>query len=216
LLIGINYFFKASTVKYSTGFGEQKTFALLDGSQVTLNANSVLSYNKLLFSKKRNVFLKGEAFFKVKKGKTFTVKTPNGSVQVLGTEFSVTSYDDFFKVHCYSGKVKVVQQAVSEILLANQVYLKMNKNDFQIASDDTNIPYWLKGETSFISTPAKYVFKAFKSQYNVDIDTSKINNDILFTGTFPNKNKKIALDIIANTLHLTYKITDGKIVFEEK
>jgi len=48
----------------------------------------------------------GKAYFDVDKGKTFTVKTDLGTVQVLGTRFDVESRDSIFKVVCYEGSVK--------------------------------------------------------------------------------------------------------------
>ncbi len=99
LFISLNYFFNANTTDYKTSFGEQKTVALLDGSDVVLNANSIISFNPKQWKNKRIVYLQGEAFFKVKKDKKpFEVKTQNGTIQVLGTRFNVTSYLDYFRV----------------------------------------------------------------------------------------------------------------------
>lgn len=216
LLIGINYFFKVNTLKYQTNFAEQKMIALQDGSQITLNANTTLTYNKSFFSGDRTVFLQGEAFFKVKKGSNFIVKTKNGTVKVLGTVFNIVSITDYFKVHCYSGKVKVSQNHSSKVLLPKQEYLKINRNQIKIRNNNSLTPYWLNGETNFNSTPIKYVFIAFENQYLTKIDASKINSNLLFTGTFPNKNKKMALEIITKALNLKYKVKDNKIVLEKK
>ena len=211
LLLGVNYFFKASTTKYTTGIGEQKTIALLDGSEVILNANSTLFLNK-----NRDVFLNGEAFFKIKKGTSFMVKTKNGKVKVLGTKFSVASVLDYFQVNCYSGKVQVLQKNNTKILMANQSYRKINGNIAEIDQTKKHIPYWLKGETHFKSTPAKYVFKALKNQYGLKIIAKNIDDSILFTGTFPNKNKRVALDIVADALQLKYKIQNNSVTLLKK
>ncbi|MGS0524967.1 FecR domain-containing protein [Zobellia nedashkovskayae] len=67
-----------------TEYAENKEVVLPDNSKVRLNADSELSYSERKWSKERNVELKGEAFFKVAKGKRFTVATDAGKVAVLG------------------------------------------------------------------------------------------------------------------------------------
>jgi len=216
LLIGLNYFFKSNTIQYKTRIGEQRTIALLDGSEVILNANSQLYFNKKNWKNKREVYLKGEAFFKVKKGNNFTVKTKNGSVTVLGTQFTVTSFSDFFKVQCFSGKVKVTQSKIEKILLPNQKFLKINGNSIVLTNINNTAPYWIKGETIFNSTPSKYVFMALKDQYGLDFKYPKSIENELFTGVFPNKDIKTAVKIISDALQLKYTINKNTVILEKK
>lgn len=217
LFFGINYGFKTNTVEFQTKIGEQKTIALLDGSEVILNATTAISYNKKTFQKQRNVLLKGEAFFKVKKRLTpFTVKTSNGDVQVLGTSFSVSSYGSFFRVHCYSGTVKVIQNNVSTVLHANEMYQKMNSVNANVSTADNLIPYWLKGETHFASTPVKYVFGALERHYQLKINSKNIDKEALFTGTFPNNNRTIALKIVADAMQLKYSLKNNILILEKR
>lgn len=69
---------------------------LSDGSTVWLNSRSRLRF-RFENGKHREVFLEaGEAYFKVKGDakNPFTVHTPEGDVQVLGTEFNVNAYSE--------------------------------------------------------------------------------------------------------------------------
>lgn len=216
LFFGLNYFFKAHTINYKSGIGEQKKNALLDGSEVFINANSSLTYKKN-FKTNRVLFLNGEAFFKVKKEKKpFIVKTKNGIVKVLGTQFTVVSRDDYFEVKCYKGKVQVQQNNISKILLPHFIYRKINQHKMEVLQESKNTPYWLKGETHFESTPAKYVFTALKNQYGLKIISKNIDDATLFTGTFPNKNKKVALDIVTDALQLKYKLQNNSVILLKK
>lgn len=216
LFFGLNYFFKAHTINYKSGIGEQKKNALLDGSEVFINANSSLTYKKN-FKTNRVLFLNGEAFFKVKKEKKpFIVKTKNGIVKVLGTQFTVVSRDDYFEVKCYKGKVQVQQNNISKILLPHFVYRKINQHKMEVLQESKNTPYWLKGETHFESTPAKYVFTALKNQYGLKIISKNIDDATLFTGTFPNKNIKVALDIVTDALQLKYKLQNNSVILLKK
>ncbi|MFW5821322.1 MAG: FecR family protein, partial [Bacteroidota bacterium] len=82
---------------------EQTELYLPDSSFVALNAGSKIRYSSRKWKKERNVELNGEAFFKVKKGSQFNVKTDQGTVTVLGTEFTVEDWDNYYQVSCYSG-----------------------------------------------------------------------------------------------------------------
>ncbi len=76
--------------------GQTSHLTLSDGTQVWLNSGSTFRYPEQFNRKERNVYLKGEGFFKVTPGKTkpFKVKTANMEVKVLGTAFNVSSYGD--------------------------------------------------------------------------------------------------------------------------
>ena len=87
-----------------------------DGSSVNLNAGSELEYTSFNWKKNRVLSLGGEAFFKVKKGKTFTVITKEGNVKVLGTQFKVKSREKLYEVTCFEGKVQVVIQKDTLVL----------------------------------------------------------------------------------------------------
>ncbi len=212
LLFGINSFFNQQDVFNVTNFGEQKTIALLDGSEVILNANSKLNYSKKKWENKRIVFLQGEAFFKVKKGKTFIVKTKNGSVEVLGTEFNVKSFSDYFEVTCYSGKVKVVQNENKKILLPNQNYIKINESSVKNSVVKTKKPDWLLGESTFNSVPIRYVLHELENQFQIKFIKNNIDQNILFTGSFPNNNKKVALKTVFDALEIKYKLKNDNTI----
>ncbi|PTX62259.1 FecR family protein [Kordia periserrulae] len=71
---------------------------LSDGSKVWLNAGTEFRFPQNFNAEKdhRTVFLKGEAFFDVEsdKNKPFIVNSNEIQVEVLGTQFNVSSYDN--------------------------------------------------------------------------------------------------------------------------
>lgn len=90
-----------SKITMATSIGENKTLTLSDGTKVTLNANTSLSYPEEFTGESREVSLRGEAFFDVSHNpdKPFMVATGNGmKIQVLGTEFNVKSYPEDLNV----------------------------------------------------------------------------------------------------------------------
>ncbi|MEM9328657.1 MAG: FecR domain-containing protein [Bacteroidota bacterium] len=91
-------------------FGQKLTVTLPDGSIIKLNSGTTFWYNPQEYGRsQRDVFLKGEAFFDVKRDKTrpFRVFSKEVVTQVLGTTFNIRAYeqDDQVRIAVASGKV---------------------------------------------------------------------------------------------------------------
>ncbi|MGB3800860.1 MAG: FecR family protein, partial [Lewinella sp.] len=100
----------------TTGFAEQKSVALPDGSIVRLNANSSLSYAPDWDDREdREVILRGEAYFEVlpnpTTGQKFLVTTPDLTVAVLGTVFNINSREEETSVFLEEGKIALQLKA---------------------------------------------------------------------------------------------------------
>ncbi len=118
-------------------FGARTEIVLPDGSTVWLNAGSRIKYMNVFNKDNREIQLHGEAYFKVAKNTDlpFDVKTGDLSIQALGTEFNVKSYDDedIIETTLVEGKISI-QQAQKKrgavYLEPHQqaVYVKYNKN----------------------------------------------------------------------------------------
>ena len=80
LLAGSYFYVNSLNESFSTELAERTEITLPDSSEIILNAGSKVSFSEKKWNEKRNVKLEGEAFFKVAKGKTFTVSTDNGTV----------------------------------------------------------------------------------------------------------------------------------------
>lgn len=111
-----------SDVTFTTKPGEHKQITLPDNSVVTLNANSSLTYHRAWWwHKTREVWLKGEGFFKVRHlnkdtanvlpGERFTAYAGNLKVQVLGTTFNIKERRSRITVALLEGKISVSRPA---------------------------------------------------------------------------------------------------------
>ena len=118
-------------------FGARTEIILPDGSAVWLNAGSKIKYMNVFNRDNREIQLNGEAYFKVTKNADlpFDVKTGDLSIQALGTEFNVKSYDDedIIETTLVEGKIAIHQgrkQKASIYLEPHQqaLYVKYNKN----------------------------------------------------------------------------------------
>tara|TARA_R110000787_G_scaffold59922_8_gene135853 strand:+ start:18674 stop:19591 length:918 start_codon:yes stop_codon:yes gene_type:complete len=204
VIFGLFFAFNSQEISYETSYAEQKTINLPDGSEVVLNAKSVINFTEKDWETNRSIKLNGEAFFKVKKGSTFTVQTSNGQVTVLGTQFNVKDTDAFFEVVCYEGKVSVTNNKKEYILSPGNSVRKIIGYDSKKYDSEKRFPSWLKGESSFVSVPLKYVILELEKQYNLEIDANKIDDSIIFTGSFSNKDLKLALASVFKTMNIKY------------
>lgn len=191
---------------------------LPDSSFVSLNEGSQIRFSKEGWSKERMVDLSGEAFFRVKKGSQFTVKTEQGTVSVLGTEFVVKDWDKYYEVICYSGLVKVVSSKNALVLKAKSAYRFIDGKEEKYTISNKSEPDWLNGESSFKSVPLRFVFNEVERQYKVSIEVRNTDLNELFTGGFSHDNLEMALESITVPLNLNYQINGDKILitFEDK
>ena len=204
VVLGCYFAFNFEEITYKTSYAEQKTINLPDGSEVVLNAKSVINFNEKDWLNNRTILLKGEAFFKVKKGSTFSVQTSNGLVRVLGTQFNVKDTDTFFEVVCYEGKVSVTNNKKEYVLSPGNAIRKVDGKDSEKHNKENSLPSWLNGESSFVSVPLKYVILELEKQYNIQIDAHRIDDSIIFTGSFSNKDLKLALVSVFKTMDIQY------------
>lgn len=204
LLFGLFFILGDDIISIETNFGEQKAIVLLDGSEVILNSKSTLTYNENDWKNNRTLNLIGEAYFKVKKGSTFTVLTDNGDVKVLGTQFNVNSLGNLFEVTCFEGKVSVTTKDEDYILLPTKFVRRINGSVIEKGATIVLNPSWIHGESSFESVPLKYIIKSLEAQYDIEINSKEINNNIIYTGSFTHNDLDTALKTVFKPLQIGY------------
>lgn len=204
VLFGLFYFMRGSALVFTTDIGEQQVVVLPDGSEAILNSNSTLSYNKDSWTDQRQLDLEGEAYFKVKKGSTFTVNSENGTVEVLGTQFNVISQPDYSEVLCFTGKVKVTTTSGDEAILTKGMGHRSQNNYVEALNFDPNDKTWIDGRTRFVNTPLPQVIRALENQFDIDILNSDILSEERFTGSFSNDSLEQSLKVIFHAMEVDY------------
>jgi transmembrane sensor len=197
--------------------GSHSDIILPDGSSVSLNADTKITYNKGSFSKKRTLKMNGEAFFNIEKGSPFTIKTDLAEIQILGTSFNIYSRDNSFKVTCFTGKIRVSSETGSVIILPGES-ASVENNKLTVKKDeniDASVK-WRAGEFNYENTSLKLVFSEIERQFNVTFESQDIDGKF-FTGSISNKNLADALDIVCLPMGLTYEIGgNSKVVIKHK
>ena len=110
---------------------QKKTLTLSDGSRVDLLPDSKLSYPDNFNSLKRDVLLNGEASFDIAKDaiKPFSVYSNSVLITVLGTRFTVNSYDA-------NTVTKVILQEGRIMVKITDSSSRDNKNEYYLAPGD--------------------------------------------------------------------------------
>jgi ferric-dicitrate binding protein FerR (iron transport regulator) len=196
---------------------------LPDSSLITLNKHSTLSYASDFNENERVVYLQGEAFFDVKKtnGKTFTIISADSKTQVLGTSFTVRSYENEGKteVQVLTGKVAFSTKKNPE---QNQVlltpgYKAVMEEDNQImkaAINDPNFMAWKNDKLEFNNTRMDQVIATLEKYFEVPIEITEPQMlKCRFTGTFEKPTLQEIVDVLVVSVDLTYARKGNQFVF---
>ncbi|MBL4678193.1 MAG: FecR family protein [Mucilaginibacter sp.] len=160
--------------------GEVKKIDLPDGSQIWLNAKSVLRIcDNFQNKQQRYVFLdEGEAFFEVTKNpqRPFFVKTPHITTKVLGTSFNVRSYQALgnSSVTVRTGRVQVnnLQKQLAILTPNMQVnYNPANEKANVIKTDGSIANTWTKGKVMLNKATFKELAFALNNIYGVKLSS---------------------------------------------
>lgn len=217
LALGITFALKNFASQTQTAnFGVKTTFSLPDNSEVVLNSGSEINYKKWNWDNNRHLELKGEAYFRVSKGRRFEVQTSLGKVTVLGTQFNVKARKNRFDVVCYEGRVKV-NYANTQILLTHGQSVSFENGKQVNIRINSSRPEWMDNQICFYKENIRNLMDEVERQYNIQIELNTKDTIALFTGKLPSKDLDVALQIISTTNHLkAKKVSKNKIIFDEK
>lgn len=134
LVVTFGYFFwpKVEMVSFKVPRGQIKIVTLPDSSEIILNAESSLKYDSTKFQQKREVILCGEAYFKIKLGKPFFVKSDFVTTKTFGANFNVRFRGKKVRVSCLMGKVSVqANRNKDQVELGSGYHLDLGELDFR-------------------------------------------------------------------------------------
>jgi len=213
VLTSAYFLFSNNVTSFETSIAQTKSVTLPDHSHAILNSASILSFNEKKWAAKRDLTLEGEAFFRVKKGQTFSVNTAAGTVKVLGTQFNVKQRKNYFEVTCYEGLVSVAYKKTAIKLPPGKTFRVINGTIEAVEDFNAKKPSWLEKESSFDKIPLDQVIAELERQYDIKIKTEGVDTSKLFTGSFTHTNKQIALQAVTIPLKLSYRIEGETVIF---
>lgn len=180
---------------------------LPDGSQIQMQENSRLSYNRIVWIWDRTVDFKGTAHFTVAKGKRFTVRTEFGNVEVLGTEFQVEAAKQSLEVECFSGMVSVTTSVGDQILRTNEK-IRCSPEGMIFTPAQEPLPDFIE----LNHVPLTQVITKMEELFHVTIVPKDICQGIIYDGLLPTGNLDEALEIVMSSCGMTYLVNDNQII----
>lgn len=196
---------------------------LSDGSTIIVSPGSFIRYDEPFENNKREIFLEGEAFFRVAKDKTkpFTVYAGNLATTALGTEFKITTQSKTpgkIRVQLFEGKVVIKATTKlkgwnKDVYLSPGEQLNFDSNQSLLAVTDikngntasaSKITHESQSNganitLNFSSDSLSTVFDKLSKLYNIKIDYDKGDIETKsFTGNISvNDSLPIMLNVIA-------------------
>jgi len=202
----------------STGDDQKNQIVSLpDGSSITMNRNTTLSYKSSFGKRNRQVALSGEAFFEIAPDATkpFTIDAGKASVTVVGTSFNVITdnVDSAVEVFVTSGTVVLTDNAGVRDLTLEPGYIgTMDSNHAEKnLNRDPNYMSWNTGKLDYDGQSLDVVFRDLKRVYNMDIkpdDPSILSNT--WTSPIDIQSRDTIIRLICTSFNLSY-VKDGNV-----
>jgi len=222
---GLTIYHYRSTTKLMaafTGMGERRDVRLSDGTLVTLNAGSRLTYPQTFEGDDRTVSLEGEAFFNVARdtAKPFIIHTAALQTTVLGTSFNITAYKgESNVVTVLTGKVKVAGNKGGNAVVLHPGQQASESAGGQYLAVKTveaaNYTAWENGTIYLDGIGLEALARRLERKYKVSIQIppSLQANTCLFNGKLMDDKLQHVLEHLHFMSKLEYKMVNDSTVF---
>jgi transmembrane sensor len=198
--------------------GTVLTDTLPDGSTVTLNKTSSLTYPSKFEGEQRAVKLTGEAFFHVTpdKKKPFVIAVNDVQVTVVGTSFNIRTENGFTDVVVETGIVRVTRNGKTVELHANERLRTSAQDTLQKeAVEDKLYNYYRTKEFICDDTPLWKLVETLNEAYQSDIIIGKeeLRNQRINI-VLKNESLDRVLELVSATLNARIIKSNGQLIIE--
>ncbi len=217
--------------RYRTTYGESREISLPDGTVVVLNANSKLTTSAWSADKAREVWLEGEAFFRVSKKPAsrsggsagearFVVHTGNVDVEVLGTQFNVNHRRGQTTVILNEGQVRLGEGAAPDgealMMVPGDLVRLAGKGGevYRRRVDPGQYSSWTRNLYVFDDTPLKEVALLLEDHFNMRVifkDPALAGRT--FSATIPTRNPEVLLLALSESFGISINRKGNQLEF---
>lgn len=199
--------------------GKKSILNLSDGTKIWVNSDSRLIYPVAFEKDSREIYIDGEMYIEVAEetNRTFTVRTKDMSVQVMGTKFNITAYekDNEKGIVLVSGLVNIVLEKDKTItqLHPNQMYY-YEKGESHI--EQVNIQKhisWIEGYYYCEKESLGNILQRLSRHYGIEIVCDPSVAGVIYSGKLDLKENLYDIIVgISFTLPISFSENDGKYV----
>jgi transmembrane sensor len=193
---------------------------LLDGTAITLNKNTRLSYSQKVFESERKVNMEsGEAFFDVKRNenKPFVIQNEKVQITVLGTSFHVKTSQNTTEVIVVSGSVQVEIDGKKEVLKPDEKLSVNQQSGEMIKTLPSNklYNYYVSKKFQADGIPLEELVATLREAYGASIEIDREDLKALpITTTLEYGSLSKNLEVLRETLNLNISQRDGKFIIQ--
>jgi len=191
--------------------GGSYMLTLSDGTVVTLNADSKFKFPFRFGNATRDVYIEGEAYFKVAKDRVhpFIVHTPLTKVEVVGTAFNINTYTKgTVTTALIEGQVRTTPAngGADQAVLPGHAAVYNAGTGFNITTIDTDdVTAWMKGLYYFHDVSLQELISSMSRIYGVTItidNASTLGKSV--SGVMNKENLPELLDDLRSTTGIQY------------
>lgn len=193
---------------------------LEDGTEVWLNAASTLRFPFSFAAGEREVYLAGEAFFKVAKDsrRPFIVHTGKTNIRVLGTSFNINAYDDHITtLALVDGKVLTQADRHEVTLSPGQQVIYRPGAGFETKPFDAAIALsWMEGVCYFHNVSLAEITSMLPRWFDVNVvfDSPQLAQQTFSGSIEKNKPLQTFLTNLEITSGVQYYFNKGELHFK--
>lgn len=189
--------------------GGQYDLVLADGTEISVNANSRLSYPLDFGKHSREVELEGEAHFSVKKVRRgdqllpFIVHSQSQRLEVMGTVFNVNTHFKSIETTLLEGKVRLSFAGKQPHILKPNQQARYSEEEDQVEVSDIDPFYavaWKDGNFAFDDATLEEVMASIGRWYDVEFVFASGIRNLRFTGTI---SRSDTIENLLKTIELT-------------
>ena len=201
---------RATIAEYSTRDTETTTATLDDGSVVYLGPRSRLHVRRT--ASRRELVLHGRAYFSVagNRGRSFIVRTANGTVRASGTRFQVLAEPSATRVDVIDGEVVVeAMGGQASVTSGRMVRAAASAIVADTVADMAPELSWMRGVLMFRDTPLRNVADEIEREYGLRVVVADAIADRTVTAWFDQQDVFEVLAVICRATFARFEARDG-------